>query len=121
LIFFDLISIQRKEIYQILNDYLFLTGAIVITYGFFYYIDSEFIEVAALKNVWSNQMELERDVFYFSGVTYFTIGYGDIIPIKPISKLAALSEAMIGAAINIIAIGIAIKNLDIKLPSNKKN
>ena len=42
---------------------------------------------------------LIQQAFYFSGVTLFTIGYGDIVPISTPMRLAALVEAASGLAI----------------------
>ena len=45
------------------------------------------------------------DAFYFSGVTLATLGYGDILPSHPLSRLLALYEVFLG--ILIIAVAIA--------------
>ncbi|MEM4137842.1 MAG: ion channel [Candidatus Anstonellaceae archaeon] len=112
LLFIELIGQKQKSIFVLIENYLFLTISIILCFGLFYYIDEKIIEKeGSLYKVWEKNKDLERDVFYFSGVTYFTIGYGDIIPTKPYSQIAAIIEAIIGSMVNLIAIGIAIKEL----------
>ncbi|MFN3909918.1 MAG: potassium channel family protein [Candidatus Anstonellaceae archaeon] len=111
LIFFELIQEKQKSIFILITNYLFLTISIILCYGIFFYIDTKILESNALINVWQKEMVLEREVFYFSGVTYFTIGYGDIIPIRPYAQVAAISEAFLGAVINLIVIGIALQKI----------
>ena len=47
---------------------------------------------------WPNQ-------FYFSGVTFFTLGYGDIDPHTGVGKLLSVLEAGIGLGFIAIVIG----------------
>src|SRR5580704_12802401 len=42
---------------------------------------------------------------YFSGVTFFTIGYGDVIPLSPAMKLTAVVEAGCGLGFLALVIG----------------
>lgn len=43
--------------------------------------------------------------FYFSGVTFFTIGYGDMIPQAPAMKMTAVAEAGCGLGFLALVIG----------------
>lgn len=36
------------------------------------------------------------DALYFSVMTWTTVGYGDFVPVTPISKIVAGSEALMG-------------------------
>lgn len=36
-----------------------------------------------------------NDSLYFSSITNFTLGYGDILPIKPLAKFAVVSHSLI--------------------------
>lgn len=38
------------------------------------------------------------DYIYVSGITFFTVGYGDILPLNSITKIAVLIEAFLGVA-----------------------
>ncbi len=42
---------------------------------------------------------------YFSGVTFFTLGYGDVIPISPIARVLAVTETGLGFAFLALVIG----------------
>jgi len=44
----------------------------------------------------SNAEAVEPHLFYFSFVTLTTLGYGDIVPVHPGARLAALFEALTG-------------------------
>jgi hypothetical protein len=39
---------------------------------------------------------LQTTMFYYSVITLTTLGYGDIVPLSPIARLAALFEALFG-------------------------
>jgi len=36
---------------------------------------------------------------YFSGITFLTIGYGDLVPVAPIPRLLALIEGAVGITV----------------------
>ena len=76
----DLISTRQKNISSLMYKYVFLTVSVILAYGMFYYIDATILEPPGIEYFTKNDVHnLETDVFYFSGETYFTIGYGDII------------------------------------------
>lgn len=43
----------------------------------------------------SGRVEGPVDCFYFSVVTFATVGYGDIYPVTPIARLLTLSEIFV--------------------------
>lgn len=45
------------------------------------------------------------DLYYFSFVTMTTLGYGDIVPITPISRSLALTQALLGQIFIAVVIG----------------
>jgi hypothetical protein len=45
------------------------------------------------------------DMFYYSGVTFFTLGYGDIVPVTKFGKLWAVIEAGTGFGFLAVVIG----------------
>jgi len=64
--------------------------------------------------------ELESDVFYLSATTYYTIGYGDIVPIGNNARVGAVAEAFFGSLINLIVLAMAFQNL-YKAEGERKN
>jgi voltage-gated potassium channel len=51
------------------------------------------------------------DALYFSGVTIATLGYGDITPKNPISKIFCVYEVFSGILIVVIAIAVYVSSL----------
>jgi len=45
------------------------------------------------------------NAFYFSGSSFFTVGYGDVVPTTPLSKMLAVCEAFSGLAFIAVTIG----------------
>jgi len=71
-------------------------GGLVAGFGTLYRAFDTGQEAARLS--WANQL-------YFSGVTFFTVGYGDVVPHTPISKLLVVLEAGTGLGFIAIVIG----------------
>jgi len=62
--------------------------------------------------------------FYFSSVTFYGLGYGDICPIKNTSRILSQVEVALGALINTILIGFIfwkIKEMDVNKKRIKEN
>jgi len=45
------------------------------------------------------------DSFYFSGVVYFTVGFGEVVPVEGVPRFAALTEAFCGVLTIALVIG----------------
>ncbi len=111
----DLLYSQQKSVGALAVKYIYLTTCLILAYGLFYYIDANFLQPPGIY--WSTQYgtpSLERDVFYFSGTTYFTIGYGDILPVGIYAHTAAVVEAFTGSLINLVVLGKAFQNMAAK-------
>jgi potassium channel LctB len=105
----DLLMTRQKSIESLMYKYFFLTISIILAYGLFYYIDATLFDPPGLESLkGEGHIDLNRDVFYFSGVTYFTIGYGDIIP-TGMAKIATITEAFIGNVVNLIVLATAFQ------------
>ncbi|MEK6954762.1 MAG: ion channel [Candidatus Micrarchaeota archaeon] len=55
----------------------------------------------------ANDPSISHDYFYFSAVTFFTIGYGDICPMG-LSKILSVLTVFSGNIVNVILMGIVI-------------
>ncbi len=60
---------------------------------------------------------VSHDYFYFSAVTFFTVGYGDICPMG-IMKYAAILNALVGHLISVIVVALILNNY-MRLKENK--
>ena len=62
------------------------------------------ITIWALFYWWSVDLPDAETAFYFSGVTYTTIGYGDVVAVRPWRMLAPL-EGMLGILMSGLSAG----------------
>lgn len=51
------------------------------------------------------------DGIYFSWVTAFTVGYGDLVPQGPLSRLAAMASALTGMIFTGVWVAVAVNAL----------
>jgi len=49
-----------------------------------------------LVNIKNNDMTISFRMLYFSLLTLSTVGYGDVVPLSPMTRMLAVSEAIIG-------------------------
>ncbi len=111
----DLLYSQQKSVGALAVKYIYLTACLMLAYGLFYYIDANFLQPPGLHYTTSYiGPQLERDVFYFSGSTYFTIGYGDIAPVGIYARMVVVAEAFTGCLINLVVLGKAFQNMAAK-------
>ena len=54
---------------------------------------------------------LGSDIVYFSLVTVTTLGYGDVLPISPMARILAATEAVVGALYVAVLIGRIVSDL----------
>ncbi len=111
-LFVDLLHESQRSVGSLMFKYFFLTLSVILAYGLFYYVDATLIQPPGLHySAVLPDHELERDVFYLSATTYFTIGYGDITPLGTDARAAAVSEAFVGSIINLIVLAMAFQRL----------
>ena len=97
------------------NHMLLLLGAIitiiVISFAIDYLCVTE-IYPNAFSGIQNSQPLLSRflNLLYFSIVTFTTVGYGDIIPIAPVSKFITVIEMMSGFIVIVFIISKYFKN-----------
>lgn len=123
-LFLDLLNNDQKSLGSLVAKYFFLTLSVILAFGLLYYIDARILEPNALF-YWAESGPrmaepdfshppgalLERDVFYLSATTYFTIGFGDIVPSGHLSRTASVFEAFLGNVINLIVLSMAFQRL----------
>lgn len=74
----------------------------LLIFGFlFWFLNQQY----AILNIRSDQW---IDHFYFSMVTMISVGYGDIVPVTPLGKVLALSEAVFGIFLFVFLVNSAL-------------
>ncbi len=53
--------------------------------------------------------DISRDFFYFSAMTFFTVGYGDICPMG-FAKIISIFAALVGHLISVVIVALIINN-----------
>jgi hypothetical protein len=112
-LFADLLFEKQENVGSLIFKYLFLTLSVILAYGLFYYVNATQIEPPGIHYMQGlgGEKDVERDVFYLSATTYYTIGYGDMVPLGAYARAAAVSEAFMGNLINLIVLAMAFQNL----------
>lgn len=117
----DLVLERQRNISSLIFNYFFLTISVILAFGLFYYLNATTLQPPGLhyssKDVFAlpeSMHNLDSDVFYLSATTYYTIGYGDIVPIGNNARVASVAEAFTGSLINLIVLAIAFQNLNKK-------
>lgn len=59
------------------------------------------------------------DGIYFSWVTAFTVGYGDVVPGGWLSRVCAMATALTGMIFTGVWVAIAVNALHMTLPGNE--
>ena len=79
--------------------------------AFFLFTTIELLEPNSFKGIVmaSNQVVLGLDsLMYYSYITLMTIGYGDIVPVTPIAKKAAIITGLMGQFYMVIVTAIVV-------------
>jgi ion channel len=59
---------------------------------------------------WLERWSLGEGI-YFTGVTGLTIGYGDLVPLRPLSRLLAILVGLFGTVLTGLVAAIAVRAL----------
>lgn len=110
-ILYDLIYEEKKSLISLIGNYFFLTLSMVLLFGLLFYFNA--IKFDPPGFYYSQPLYLEKDVFYFSAVTYFTIGYGDMVPAGLNAKTLSVFEAFVGNIINLVVLALAFRTLNL--------
>lgn len=103
----DLITRGQHGWRELVSKYIYLIMGVVLLFGVFFIILQTRTADSGLRVAIGTDALSERDAFYFSAVTYFTVGYGDIVPYG-YAKLLSVVEAGIGTVINLIILAMAV-------------
>ncbi len=108
----DLLYSPQKSVGSLAIKYIYLTSCLILAYGLFYYINATILQPPGLHYTSTyGAQELEYDVFYVSGATYFTVGYGDISPLGVYARTVAVAEAFTGCLVNLVVLGRAFQSM----------
>ena len=100
-----------------IEDFIYLSFVyitILIGFGLIYILlETKGYEILIEQYPTSSECFLERlgTYIYFSGITLFSVGYGDIAPVG-IGRIIAIIEALIGYAIPTAFVAQAVFNRD---------
>ena len=116
-LFADLLLERQRTVSSIIFKYFYLTLSVILAFGLFFYLNATMLQPPGLhygskdSDAPGMQHDVESDVFYLSATTYYTIGYGDIVPLGNNARIAAVAEAFTGTLINLVVLAIAFQNL----------
>lgn len=116
--FYDLIYEEKRSFLALIIKYFFLTMSVILLFGILYYVNAVEFNPPGLISAYP--MQLEKDVFYFSAITYFTVGYGEIVPWGVSAKTLSVFEAFFGNVINLIVLGLAFRTLNLQGSAKEK-
>lgn len=101
---------------------------LILDYGCIYYIlDTSILKFLLNQQEIFNKESLSiMDTLYYSGVTITTLGYGDFLPVHPISKFMSVYEVINGMLLIVVCFTIYVtanfqSNLDCPEDRTRKN
>jgi len=96
-----------NKIWFIIVSYVFTAIVTIILFAYIYWT----LSIFGLGYLQFNECIIidpqlkSENWFYFSSVTFYALGYGDICPILPFTRFISQIEVVLGVIINTILIG----------------
>ena len=123
---YTLTTIRNAHKYWfIVLSYAFAVMISIIIFGFLYWSMSIFgvghLQFSDCSSVQSNLFS--ENWFYFSSVTFYALGYGDICPVRPLARLVSQIEVALGVLVNTLLIGFIfwkMREIDTKNRAKKR-
>ncbi len=121
-------SLNPKNFISLILTYaLFIFGILMIfstLFNFFEIAGLGYIKYSACSDQFNPSMissdtSISREYFYFTGSTFFLLGYGDICPMG-YTKYLAIFTAFVGHIIAVIIVALIINNYLRKKETDKK-
>ncbi len=104
---YDLVKKRLNGVADLVRKYFFLSLSVILLFGVLYFVAFN-LDRTVLKA--SYPLDAYKDPFYFSAVTFYTVGYGDLHPFNS-AKIIAVLQMILGSIINLVVLALAIRKL----------
>lgn len=104
---YDLVTKKIYGVSELVRKYFFLSLSIIMLFGIIYFIVFNY-DRTTLKAPYP--IDALSDPFYFSATTFYTVGYGDIVP-RHGAKVVSVVQMILGSMVNLVVLALAIKRL----------
>ncbi|MFA4953614.1 MAG: ion channel [Candidatus Pacearchaeota archaeon] len=107
-----------KNFYKLIGSYILLILVIILIFSTLY----NFVELSKLgyikygecngnfdPSMISSDPQISREFFYFTTMTFFTVGYGDICPMG-FERIISIIAAFTGHIVSVIFVALIINN-----------
>jgi len=107
-----------ENLWSLISTYaLFILGILLLFSTVYNFVETSklgYIKYGTCTQDFSSSMidtdkEISRDFFYFSAMTFFTVGYGDICPMG-LARIVSIFAALVGHLISVVVVALIINN-----------
>ncbi|WP_026477175.1 potassium channel family protein [Alkaliphilus transvaalensis] len=109
---------KLKRIFPLMIIYILIVCLNIVLFAYLYSLHGSIVDPnASTKGDLQVNSVSKRDILYFSGITYLTIGYGDFKTANGIGQFLAVLQGFSGVLINSIFTGLFLYYL-VRRPKN---